>query len=177
MSACAHGKRIPDHAIPIDPADPEHQREGDHHTKHDAMRNWAESRSTSHITAAWVSTWLVIAASHARIGLSARSNAATIPQRSGLPGGGSTSQVFAWSPESFPFIEPVGALTGRGPSANESHRPVPGETSCLSLCWAVLDLFIGGPRGLGLSDLEYRQVVQLKIARAQHQDLVAQKTA
>ena len=43
----------------------------------------------------------------------------------------------------------------------------PGETSCLSLCWAVLDLFIGGARGLGLTDLEYRQVVQLKLARAE----------
>jgi putative transposase len=53
----------------------------------------------------------------------------------------------------------------------------PGETSCLSLCWAVLDIFIAGARGLGLSDLEYRQVVQLKIARAQRDELVAQKTA
>jgi putative transposase len=42
----------------------------------------------------------------------------------------------------------------------------PGETSCLSLCWAVLDVFIAGARGLGLSDLEYREVVQLKMARA-----------
>ncbi len=42
----------------------------------------------------------------------------------------------------------------------------PGETSCLSLCWAVLDVFIAGARGLGLSDLEYREVVQLKLARA-----------
>jgi transposase-like protein len=53
----------------------------------------------------------------------------------------------------------------------------PGETSCLSLCWAVLDIFIAGARGLGLSDLDYRQVVQLKMARAQRQDLVAQKSA
>jgi putative transposase len=42
----------------------------------------------------------------------------------------------------------------------------PGETSCLSLCWAVLDLFLAGARGLGLSDLEYKQVVQMKIARS-----------
>jgi len=49
----------------------------------------------------------------------------------------------------------------------------PGETSCLSLCWAVLDIFIAGARGLGLSDLEYRQVVQLKISRQQHVDDVA----
>ena len=42
----------------------------------------------------------------------------------------------------------------------------PGETSCLSLCWAVLDVFIAGARGLGLSDLVYREVVQLTLARA-----------
>jgi putative transposase len=42
----------------------------------------------------------------------------------------------------------------------------PGETSCLSMCWAVLDLFLAGARGLGLSDLEYKQVVQMKIVRA-----------
>src|SRR5207248_6018745 len=49
----------------------------------------------------------------------------------------------------------------------------PGETSCLSLWWAVLDIFIAAARGLGLSDLEYHQVVQLKVARAQHEDLAA----
>src|SRR5207237_2888636 len=41
----------------------------------------------------------------------------------------------------------------------------PGETSCLSLCWAVLDIFIAGARGLGLSDLDFREVGQLKTAR------------
>ncbi len=46
----------------------------------------------------------------------------------------------------------------------------PGETSCLSLCWAVLDLVLAGARGLGLTDLEDRQVVQLKIAREQRAD-------
>jgi transposase-like protein len=45
----------------------------------------------------------------------------------------------------------------------------PGERSCLSMCWAVLDLFLAGARGLGLSDLEYRQVGPMKIART-HQE-------
>jgi hypothetical protein len=53
----------------------------------------------------------------------------------------------------------------------------PGETSCLSLCWAVLDIFIAGARGLGLSDLEYRQVLQLRVTRADREGLAAQKTA
>jgi putative transposase len=41
----------------------------------------------------------------------------------------------------------------------------PGETSCLSLCWAVLDLFIASARGLGLTALEHRQLAQMQAAR------------
>jgi transposase-like protein len=51
-----------------------------------------------------------------------------------------------------------------------------GETSCLSLCWAVLDLVLAGARGLGLSDPEYQQVLQLKRARA-YPDLTTPKVA
>jgi putative transposase len=40
----------------------------------------------------------------------------------------------------------------------------PGETSCLSLCWAVLDLFIGSARGLCLTELEQRQLAQMRAA-------------
>ena len=49
----------------------------------------------------------------------------------------------------------------------------PGETSCLSTCWAVLDLFLAGARGLGLSDLEYKQVGPMKIARSHPQQTVS----
>jgi putative transposase len=49
----------------------------------------------------------------------------------------------------------------------------PGETSCLSLCWAVLDLFLAGARGLGLSDLEYKQVGPMKIARSHREQTVS----
>ena len=86
-------------------------------------------------------------------------------------------EVLAPSTQAVPLVEPAGALARRSPSANQGDRPVSGEASCLSLCWAVLDIFIAGARGLGLSNLEYRQVVQLKIARAQREELVAQKTA
>ncbi len=41
----------------------------------------------------------------------------------------------------------------------------PGETSCLSLCWAVLDLIIAGARGLGLTDFENRQLDELRAAK------------
>jgi putative transposase len=53
----------------------------------------------------------------------------------------------------------------------------PGETSCLSLCWAVLDVFIAGARGLGLTDLEYQQVAKLNLIRQQRKDIALQKIA
>jgi transposase-like protein len=51
----------------------------------------------------------------------------------------------------------------------------PGETSCLSLCWAVLDLIIAGARGLGLTDFEDRQLADLHAAEGEHlpQELTA----
>jgi putative transposase len=52
----------------------------------------------------------------------------------------------------------------------------PGETSCLSMCWAVLDLFLAGARGLGLTDLEYKQVGPMKIAHA-HREPTVNKVA
>lgn len=42
---------------------------------------------------------------------------------------------------------------------------LPGETSCLSLCWAVLDLIIAGARGLGLTALECQQLAQMRSNR------------
>jgi len=41
----------------------------------------------------------------------------------------------------------------------------PGESSCLSLCWAVLDLVIAGARTLGLSELDHRELQRLRIER------------
>jgi hypothetical protein len=41
----------------------------------------------------------------------------------------------------------------------------PGETSCLSLCWAVLGLFIASARGLALTALEHRQLAQMRADR------------
>ena len=41
----------------------------------------------------------------------------------------------------------------------------PGETSCLSLCWAVLDLVIAGARGLGLTAFERQQLAQMRSDR------------
>jgi putative transposase len=46
----------------------------------------------------------------------------------------------------------------------------PGETSCLSLCWAVLDLFLAGAHRLGLTDIEYRQALQMRTDRTQRDE-------
>ena len=46
--------------------------------------------------------------------------------------------------------------------------PFPGETSCLSLCWAVLDLSIVSARGLALTALEHRHLAQMRAARVAH---------
>jgi len=37
----------------------------------------------------------------------------------------------------------------------------PGETSCLSLCWAVLDLVVDAAHGLGLTDLDRQHLLKL----------------
>lgn len=49
----------------------------------------------------------------------------------------------------------------------------PGETSCLSLCWAVLDLVIDGARSLGLSELDHRELQRLRSERQFDQTKVA----
>jgi hypothetical protein len=41
----------------------------------------------------------------------------------------------------------------------------PGETSCLSLCWAVLDLVIAGAHGLGLTELDQHPLERLREER------------
>jgi putative transposase len=41
----------------------------------------------------------------------------------------------------------------------------PGETSCLSLCWAVLDLVIDAGHGLGLTDFDRKHIVALAYER------------
>ena len=41
----------------------------------------------------------------------------------------------------------------------------PGETSCLSLCWAVLDLVLVGAQTLALTDLECQHIAKLRQAR------------
>ena len=41
----------------------------------------------------------------------------------------------------------------------------PGESSCLSLSWAVMDLVIAGARGLGVTGLDRRELERLRAQR------------
>lgn len=50
----------------------------------------------------------------------------------------------------------------------------PGETSCLSLTWAVLDLFIAGAHGLGLSELDLQQLERLREERSRTSEPLAE---
>lgn len=47
----------------------------------------------------------------------------------------------------------------------------PGETSCLSLCWAVLDCFITGARGLGLTELERQELSRIQLPQQRHENI------
>jgi hypothetical protein len=49
----------------------------------------------------------------------------------------------------------------------------PGETSCLSLCWAVLDLVIDAAHGLGLTDLDRQHLAKVAVEREQAYKRVA----
>ena len=42
----------------------------------------------------------------------------------------------------------------------------PGETSCLSLCWAVLDLVVSYSNGITFTDLERLAIERLERERA-----------
>jgi len=42
------------------------------------------------------------------------------------------------------LYQPAGPVAGEGQAADQVDRPLPGETSCLSPCWTVLDLFMVG---------------------------------
>jgi hypothetical protein len=67
-------------------------------------------------------------------------------------------------PQAVALDEPARALAGGGEAEDEGIGRFPGETSCLSLCWAVLDLFIASARGLALTALEHRHLAQMSAA-------------
>ena len=51
--------------------------------------------------------------------------------------------------------EPARTVARRGQTPDQGHRPLPRETSCLTLVWAVLDLYLThATNGIKFTQLE-----------------------
>ena len=95
---------------------------------------------------------------------------APVPERGRLPRRRSAAPPRAPRvPAATPQAAPLDNLLERSLEEVKRRAKVigrfPGETSCISLSWAVLDLFIASDRGLGLTALEHRQLAQMVAAR------------
>ncbi len=102
---------------------------------------------------------------------------AQVPERRGLPGrrpagADGPPRLSPPPPSQVAEHQPAGEIPGGGSAAGQGHRPLPGGASCLSLCWAVLDLVISGARGLGLTDLDRQLLVRRSAAK---EDLTTQE--
>jgi hypothetical protein len=53
-----------------------------------------------------------------------------------------------------------------GNAGQANYSAFPGETSCLTTAWAVMDLVIAGSRGLGLTLPDRHAITALVAARA-----------
>ena len=59
-------------------------------------------------------------------------------------------------------------VTRRGPPAHQSHRPVPRRDGCLTLVWAVLDLFFShASNGATFTDLDRQHLYRIKYPPAE----------
>jgi hypothetical protein len=59
--------------------------------------------------------------------------------------------------------EPARAITGRGQTPHQGDRPLSGESTCLTLVWAVLDLYIThATNGIKFTQLERQQLKRIR---------------
>jgi hypothetical protein len=65
-------------------------------------------------------------------------------------------------PQAHPAFQLHRAHLRRDPPPGQGHRPVPGETSCLTLVWAVLDRASAGWRGLTMNSNGLRLLQDLR---------------
>jgi hypothetical protein len=73
--------------------------------------------------------------------------------------------------------EPARKIAWRGQTADQGDRPVPGETSCLTLVWAVLDLYIThATNGIRFTQLERQRLKRIRYEGTQ-QTIPEQVTA
>jgi hypothetical protein len=61
--------------------------------------------------------------------------------------------------------QPARKIARRGQTPHQGDRPLPGETSCLTLVWAVLDLYITHAKnGVRFSQLERQHLRRMRYA-------------
>jgi hypothetical protein len=85
----------------------------------------------------------------------------------------------AQTPRTVAINEPARTLTRGGPPAHQSDGPVPRETSCLSLVWAVLDLFFShASNGATFTaDVDRQHLYRIKYQQADPDTLDEEVTA
>jgi len=67
------------------------------------------------------------------------------------------------TPPTMEKYEPARTVTRRGQTPHQGDRPVSGETSCLTLVWAVLDLYINhATNGMKFTQLEHQRLNQTR---------------
>ena len=65
--------------------------------------------------------------------------------------------------------EPARAIARRGQAPHQGHRALPGETSCLTLVWAVLDLYIShATNGIKFTQLERQALNRVRYEGSDH---------
>jgi hypothetical protein len=74
--------------------------------------------------------------------------------------------------------EPARTVARRSPPTHQGDRPLPGETSCLSLVWAVLDLFFShASNGATFTDVDRQHLYRIKYQQADPDTLDEEVTA
>ena len=96
---------------------------------------------------------------------------ATPPPPNAWPTTSTRSSSTCATPQTPPPLakhQPARTLARRGQTPHQSDRPLPGETSCLTLVWAVLDLYITHAKnGVRFSELDRQRLRRIRHAGSQ----------
>jgi hypothetical protein len=93
---------------------------------------------------------------------------------------GRSSALPAQASRALAVNQPPGTLTRRGPPAHQSDGTVPrrGKSSCLSLVFAVLDLFIThASNGATFTELDRQHLYRIKYQQLDRETLDEEVTA
>jgi hypothetical protein len=84
----------------------------------------------------------------------------------------------AQTPRTLAVNEPAREIARRGQTTDQGDGPIPGEASCLSLVWAVLDLlFSHASNGATLTELDRQHLYRIKFHQADPDTLDEEVTA